>query len=55
MKFKVCPKGSRRFGDQRNNWLHKSLGLNNKRREHLRLCRGSWRLGTDADIRRETR
>src|SRR4249919_1075680 len=45
--------GSSRFGDQRNNWLHKRLGFSNKRSDHLRLCPCRWGLGTDADIRRE--
>jgi hypothetical protein len=29
--------GSGRFGDRRNNWLHKRLWFNNKRSEHLCL------------------
>ena len=44
-----------RFGDQRNNWLHKCLWFNNKRSEQLCLHPRRRRLGTDADIRREPR
>jgi hypothetical protein len=46
---------SSRFGDQRNNSMYKYLWVNNKRSEHLCLYPRRRRLGTDADIRRETR
>lgn len=55
MKFEFRLIGNRHFGDRRNNRLHKCLWLNNKRDGHLRLWLGRWRLGTDADTRRETR
>jgi hypothetical protein len=38
MKLEFRLTGSSGFGDQRNNWLHKRLWVNNKRREHRRLC-----------------
>ena len=37
MKLEFRSTGSSRFGDQRNNWLHKRLWFNNKRSDHLRL------------------
>ena len=55
MKLEFRLTGSSRFGDERNNWLHKRLWFNNKRSNHLRLCARRWRVGTDADIRREPR
>jgi hypothetical protein len=42
--------GSGRFGDRRNNWLHKRLSFNHKRSDRLCLCPSRRGLGTDADI-----
>ena len=55
MKVEFRLSESRRIGDQRNNWLHKRLWFNTKHNEHVRLCPRQWRLGTDADTKRELR
>ena len=55
MKFRICLVETHRLGDQRNNRLHKCLWLNNKQTGRRRLWPARWRLGMDADIRKETR
>ena len=55
MKLEFRLAKSSRFGYQRNNGLHKCLSFNNKRREYLYLYPRRRRLGTDAEIRKETR
>jgi hypothetical protein len=55
MKLEFPLTGSSCFGELGNSSLHKRLWFNNKRSEHLCLYSCRTRLGTDADIRRETR
>ena len=55
MKFRFRLTGGAYLDEQRNNMLHKCLWINNKRHGHLSLWFHRLGLGTDADLRRETR
>jgi len=55
MKVEFRLTESSHSGNQGNNLVHKCLWLNNKRNDNLCLCPRRWRLGTDADIRRDPR